>query len=143
MRTMIESGELAELVPERVWQELSRALASAAPAAFVRTLRDCGALAVVLPEVDALYGVPQRAEYHPEVDTGVHVELVCDMAAKLAPGDDLIGFAALTHDLGQALTPDDVLPKHIGHEQAGVAPLRKLCGRLKNPNGHRQLAEIA
>ena len=143
MRTMVASGELAELVPERVWQELRRAIASERPSAFLRTLHDCGALAVVLPEVDALYGVPQRAEYHPEVDTGVHVELVCDMAAKLAPGDDLIGFAALTHDLGKALTPDDVLPKHIGHEQAGVAPLRKLCGRLKIPTGHRQLAEIA
>jgi len=143
MRMMVESGELAELVPERVWQELRRAIASERPSAFLRTLHDCGALAVVLPEVDALYGVPQRAEYHPEVDTGVHVELVCDMAARLAPGDDLIGFAALTHDLGKALTPDDVLPKHIGHEQAGVAPLRGLCERLKIPTGHRQLAEIA
>ena len=106
MRAMVAAGELSELVPERVWQELARALASAAPSAFLRTLRDCGALAVVLPEVDALYGVPQRAEYHPEVDTGVHVELVCDMAARLAPGDAVIGFAALTHDLGKALTPE-------------------------------------
>ena len=96
---------------------------------------------MVLPEVDALYGVPQRPEYHPEVDTGVHVELVCDMAARLAPGDELIGFAALTHDLGKALTPQHVLPKHLGHEQAGVAPLRDLCDRLKVPTEHRQLAE--
>ena len=143
MRRMVDTGELAELVPERVWQELRRALASERPSALLRTLHDCGALAVVLPEVEALYGVPQRAEYHPEVDTGVHVELVCDMAAKLASGDDLIGFAALTHDLGKALTPADVLPKHIGHEQAGVAPLRVLCERLKIPTGHRQLAEAA
>ncbi|MCA1715227.1 MAG: multifunctional CCA addition/repair protein, partial [Gammaproteobacteria bacterium] len=143
MRTMAASGELAELVPERVWQELSRALAAPRPSAFLRTLHDCGALALVLPEVDALYGVPQRAEYHPEVDTGVHIELVCDMAARLAPGDDLIGFAALTHDLGKALTPAHVLPKHIGHEQAGVAPLRGLCERLKIPTAHRQLAEAA
>ena len=143
MRTMVASGELSALVPERVWQELSRALASPTPSAFLRTLHDCGALAVVLPEVDALYGVPQRAEYHPEVDTGVHVELVCDMAARLAPGDALIGFAALTHDLGKALTPDDVLPKHIGHESAGVAPLRALCERLKVPLAHRQLATMA
>ena len=143
MRAMTDSGELSELVPERVWQELSRALASATPSAFLRTLRDCGALAAVLPEVDALYGVPQRAEYHPEVDTGVHVELVCDMAARLAPGDALIGFAALTHDLGKALTPADVLPKHIGHEGAGVAPLRALCERLKVPAAHRQLATLA
>jgi tRNA nucleotidyltransferase (CCA-adding enzyme) len=143
MRQMVDSGELAELTPERVWQELSRALACAQPSAFLRTLRDAGALAVVLPEVDALYGVPQRAEYHPEVDTGVHVELVCDMAAQLAPGDGLIGFAALTHDLGKALTPADTLPAHVMHEQRGLAPLRALAERLKVPGEHRQLAEIA
>ncbi len=143
MRSMVASGELETLTPERVWQELARALRSEAPSAFLRTLHDCGALAVVLPEADALYGVPQRAEYHPEVDTGVHVELVCDMAARLAPGDDLIGFAALTHDLGKALTPDDELPKHAMHEQRGLAPLHALCERLKVPNEHRQLAAIA
>ena len=143
MRTMVASGELAELVPERTWQEPSRALASATPSAFLRTLHDCGALAAVLPEVEALYGVPQRAEFHPEVDTGVHVELVCDMAARLAPGDAVVGFAALTHDLGKALTPAHALPRHIGHEHAGLAPLRALCGRLKVPTGHRRLAEMA
>lgn len=143
MRSMAESGELAELVPERVWQELRRALASTRPSAFLRTLRDAGALAAVLPEVDALYGVPQRAEYHPEVDTGIHVELVCDMAARLAPGDDTIGFAALTHDLGKALTPTDMLPRHLGHEHAGLKPLRALCERLRVPTEHRQLAEAA
>ncbi len=142
MRGMVASGELAALVPERVWQELQRALSSPAPSAFLRTLHECDALAVVLPEVDALYGVPQRADYHPEIDTGLHVELVCDMAAQLAPGDGLIGFAALTHDLGKALTPAHVLPKHIGHEGSGVAPLRALCERLKIPAAHRQLAEI-
>lgn len=141
MREMVFSGELTELTPERVWQELRRAVTSETPSAFLRTLHDCGALAVVLPEVDALYGVPQRAEYHPEVDTGVHIELVCDMAARLAPGDELVGFAALIHDLGKALTPDHVLPKHIGHENAGIAPLRGLCERLKVPVEHRQLAE--
>jgi tRNA nucleotidyltransferase (CCA-adding enzyme) len=140
---MVEAGELVELTPERVWQELERALVAERPSAFLRTLRDCGALAVVLPEVDALYGVPQRAEYHPEVDTGVHVELVCDMAARLAPGDAVVGFAALTHDLGKALTPAHVLPKHIGHEAAGIAPLRALCDRLKVPTAHRQLAVLA
>lgn len=143
MRTMVGSGELAELTPERVWKELERALASPAPSAFLRTLRDCGALAVVLPEVDALYGVPQRAEYHPEVDTGVHAELVCDMAARLAPGDALIGFAALAHDLGKALTPGEELPRHVQHEQRGLAPVRALCERLKVPAEHRALAEIA
>ncbi|QOW21806.1 multifunctional CCA addition/repair protein [Novilysobacter avium] len=143
MREITASGELAELVPERVWQELRRALASQRPSAFLRTLHEAGALAVVLPEVEALYGVPQRAEFHPEIDTGVHVELVCDMAARLAPGDELIGFAALTHDLGKALTPAHVLPRHIGHEQAGIAPLRALCERLKVPTEHHQLAVIA
>ena len=143
MRKMAQGGELGELVPERVWQELARALRSAKPSAFLRTLRDCGGLAQVLPEVDALYGVPQRAEFHPEVDTGLHQELVSDMAARLAPGDDVIGFAALTHDLGKALTPREVLPKHIGHEHAGLAPLKALCERLKVPAAHRELAIMA
>ena len=143
MRAIVDSGEMADLVPESVWQELVRALGEKTPSAFLRTLRDCGALAVVLPEVDALYGVPQRAEYHPEVDTGVHIELVCDMAAVLAPGDRVVGFAALTHDLGKALTPEDVLPKHLGHEHAGVAPLKALCARMKVPAQHRDLAVIA
>ncbi len=143
MRTMVADGELAELTAERVWQELARALRHARPSAFLRTLRDCGALAVILPEVDALYGVPQRAEFHPEVDTGVHTEMVCDMAARLAPGDDLVGFAALTHDLGKALTPADVLPKHILHEERGIEPLQALCARLKVPTAHRDLALAA
>lgn len=143
MRQMAASGELAELTPERVWQELRRALASARPSAFLRTLHDCGALGAVLPEVEALYGVPQRPEYHPEVDTGVHVEMMCDVAALLAPGDDVIGFAALVHDLGKALTPAHVLPRHLGHEHAGVAPVQALCARLRVPNEHRELAVAA
>ena len=141
MRQMVAEGELETLVAERVWQELRKALASARPSAFLSTLRGCGALAVVLPEVDALYGVPQRAEFHPEVDTGIHQELVSDMAARLAPGDDLVGFAALTHDLGKALTPAHVLPKHIGHESAGLGPLARLCERVRVPAAHRKLAE--
>ncbi len=140
MREMVAAGELADLVPERVWQELSRALVCSRPSAFLRTLHDCGALAVVLPEVEALYGIPQRAEYHPEIDTGLHTEMVCDMAAKIAPGDDLVGFAALTHDLGKALTPSDQLPKHILHEERGLDPVRALCARLKVPVAHRDLA---
>ncbi len=143
IRGMSASGELDALVPERVWQELSRALAAPRPSAFLRTLHEGGALQAVLPEVEALYGVPQRAEYHPEVDTGVHVEMVCDMAARLAPGDDLIGFAALTHDLGKALTPAEELPRHIMHEQRGLKPLRALCERMKVPAAHRELAAIA
>lgn len=140
MREIAGSGELDALVPERVWQELRKALRSPKPSAFLSTLRETNALAAVLPEVDALYGVPQRAEFHPEVDTGIHQQLVSDMAAQLAPGDDLIGFAALTHDLGKALTPPDVLPRHIGHEQAGVRPLLALCARLKIAGEHRELA---
>ena len=143
MREIAASGELDTLVPERVWQELRRALRSERPSAFLATLRDAHALAAVLPEVDALYGVPQRAEYHPEVDTGVHQQMVSDMAARLAPGDDVIGFAALTHDLGKALTPSQMLPRHIGHERAGIPPLQALSERLKVPTEHRELAIMA
>ena len=142
MRAMVVDGEVDHLVPERVWAETRRALGEAQPSAFVRVLREAGALAVLFPEVDALYGVPQRPEYHPEVDTGVHLELVLDMAARLAPGDDLVGFCALCHDLGKARTPADVLPGHIGHEHAGVEPLRALAARLKVPAEHAALAEL-
>jgi tRNA nucleotidyltransferase (CCA-adding enzyme) len=141
MRRMVDDGEVEHLVPERVWAETKKALAEPAPSAFVQTLRACGALRTLFPEIDALYGVPQRAEFHPEVDTGKHLELVLDMAAKLAPKDDLVGFAALTHDLGKALTPADVLPRHIGHERAGLEPLRRLAARLRVPSEHLALAE--
>lgn len=140
MRQMVDDGEVDHLVPERVWQELQRGLSEAQPSALLRTLRDCGALARLLPEVDALYGVPQRAEYHPEVDTGVHVEMVLDMCARLAPGDPMIGFAGLVHDLGKACTPADKLPGHPQHEHAGVAPVRAVCARLKVPVEYRELA---
>ena len=143
MRDMVARGEVDHLVPERVWQEMQRALASAKPSAFLQVLRDCGALARLLPEVDALFGVPQRAEYHPEIDTGVHVLMVCDQAARLAPGNARIGFAALVHDLGKALTPAHVLPRHIMHEQAGVAPVREVCARYKVPADYRELAVAA
>ena len=142
MRRMVRDGEADHLVPERVWAETQKALAEHTPGAFLRALRDCGALAVVMPEVDALYGVPQRADFHPEIDTGVHLEMVLDMAARLAPGDALIGWCALTHDLGKALTPKDELPSHRGHEHAGVAPLRALAERLKVPNEYATLAEL-
>jgi len=141
MRQIADSGELDALVPERIWQELRKALRAPRPSAFLRTLHDTGALAPILPELEALYGVPQRAEFHPEVDTGTHQEMVSDMAARLAPGDDLVGFAALTHDLGKALTPVDQLPRHVMHEQRGLKPLAALCERLKIPADHRQLAE--
>jgi len=141
MQRMVRDGEVDHLVPERVWQETRRALGEPRPSAFLRVLRESGALAVLFPEVDALYGVPQRAEFHPEVDTGVHIEMVLDMAARLAPGNDLVGFCALTHDLGKALTPDDVLPRHVGHEHAGVEPLRALAQRLRVPTEYAALAE--
>jgi tRNA nucleotidyltransferase (CCA-adding enzyme) len=143
MRRMVAEGEVDHLVPERVWQELQRALRTTRPSAFLHTLRDCDALARILPEVDALYGVPQRVEFHPEVDAGIHTGMVCDMAARLASGDDLIGFAALTHDLGKALTPAEELPRHHLHEHTGLKPLAALCERLKIPAEHRALAEIA
>jgi tRNA nucleotidyltransferase (CCA-adding enzyme) len=141
MTRMVDDGEVEHLVPERVWAETRKALAEPAPSAFLKSLRACGALRVLFAEVDALYGVPQRAEFHPEVDTGTHVELVLDMAARLAPGNDLVGFCALTHDLGKALTPADRLPRHVGHEHAGVAPLRALAARLRVPAEHAALAE--
>ncbi len=142
MQEMVTNGEVDALVSERVWQELKRALEEPRPSAFIQTLRDCGALKILLPEIDALFGVPQRVEFHPEVDAGLHTQMVCDMAAKLAPGDALIGFAALTHDLGKALSPKDELPKHIGHEKSGLAPLDDVCRRFKVPVEYRELAEI-
>ena len=142
MRQMVADGEVDHLVPERVWTETRKALAEPQPSMFLRVLRECGALAVLFPEVDALYGVPQRAEFHPEIDTGVHVEMVLDAAAQLAPGNDVVGFCALTHDLGKALTPSDELPRHVGHEHRGVTPLRALAARLKVPTEHAALAEL-
>ena len=141
MQRMVADGEVDHLVPERVWQETRKALAEPRPSAFLRVLRATGALAVLFPEVDALYGVPQRAEFHPEIDTGIHVEMVLDMAARLAPGNDLIGFCALVHDLGKAMTPSHVLPRHLGHEHNGIAPVRQLCARLKVPTEFAVLAE--
>jgi tRNA nucleotidyltransferase (CCA-adding enzyme) len=142
MRGMVAEGEADHLVAERVWQELRKALQMPRPSAAIALLRDCGALAVLLPEVDALFGVPQRPEYHPEVDTGVHTQMVLDMAATLAPGDALVGFCALTHDLGKALTPRAELPRHVGHEHSGVRPLRALCARYKVPAEYAAMAEI-
>src|SRR6185437_5678478 len=142
MRAMVEAGEAAHLVPERVWAETRKALGEPKPSAFVRVLRECGALAVLFPEIDALYGVPQPPQHHPEIDCGAHLELVLDQCAKLAPGNDLAGFCALTHDLGKALTPGDVLPRHIAHEHRGLKPLAALCERLKVPAEYAQLAAL-
>ncbi len=141
MRKMVAAGEVDALVPERVWQEVSRGLMERKPSRMIELLRECGALARVLPEIDALFGVPQRADYHPEVDTGVHVMMVLDHAA--ARGYALtVRFAALTHDLGKATTPEDVLPRHIGHEGRSVDLLKPLCERLRVPNECRDLAVL-
>ena len=142
MRQIVQACEADHLQAERVWAETQKALGEPKPSAFLHALRDCGALEVLFPEVDALFGVPQRAEFHPEIDTGTHVEMVLDMAARLAPGDDLVGWCALTHDLGKALTPKDELPRHLRHEHHGVAPLRALSARLKVPSEHATLAEL-
>jgi tRNA nucleotidyltransferase (CCA-adding enzyme) len=142
LREMVSSGEVDHLVPERVWAETRKALVEPRPSAFLEVLRESGALARLFPEIDALFGVPQRVEFHPEVDAGLHTQMVCDMAARLAPGDALIGFAALTHDLGKALTPKDALPKHINHEHAGLPAVRAMCARYKVPSEYRELAEI-
>ncbi|RAP58599.1 multifunctional CCA addition/repair protein [Oleiagrimonas sp. MCCC 1A03011] len=139
MQRMTADGEIDHLVPERVWAETRKALREPQPSAFLQVLRQAGALRVLFPEIDALYGVPQRAEYHPEIDTGVHVELVVDMAARLAPGDDLVGFCALVHDLGKARTPEAEWPRHIMHEQRGTEPVRALAKRLKLPTDYRDL----
>lgn len=142
LRAMVRNGEVDHLVPERVWAELRRALTEPQPSAFLRVLRDSGALVRLFPQIDALYGVPQRAEFHPEIDTGIHTEMVVDMAARLAPGDALIGWCALVHDLGKALTPADQLPRHVGHESSGVAPIRELAARYRPPTEFVELAVL-
>jgi len=136
---MVASGEVDALVPERVWQELARGLMERVPSRMFAVLRDCGALARILPEVDRLWGVPQRADYHPEIDTGVHVMMVLDYAAQRGYALP-VRFAALTHDLGKGTTPADVLPRHIGHEGRSVDLLAPLCERLRVPNECRDLA---
>jgi tRNA nucleotidyltransferase (CCA-adding enzyme) len=141
MREMVARGEVDALVPERVWQELSRGLMEAQPSRMFEALRACGALARLLPEVDRLWGVPQRADYHPEIDTGVHLMMVLDMAARLN-ASLAVRFACLGHDLGKGTTPAEVLPRHLGHEQRSVDLVRKLCGRLRVPVVCRELAEV-
>ncbi len=141
MREMVAHGEADHLVAERVWQELARGLMEEQPSRMLTVLRDCGALAVVLPEVERLWGVPQRAEYHPEICTGAHLLLVLDMAARLnAPL--AVRFACLTHDLGKATTPAHVLPRHIGHEQRSAQLLKGLAARLRVPVDCRETADV-
>lgn len=141
MREMVEAGEVDALVPERVWQELSRGLMAARPSRFFEILRGCGALARLLPALDRLWGVPQRADYHPEVDTGVHVMMVLDMAAQLdAPL--AVRYACLGHDLGKGTTPVSLWPRHLGHEGRSVELLREMHARLRVPNDCKVLADL-
>ena len=141
MQRMVTDGEVDALVPERVWQELARGLMAQQPSRMFEVLRECGALHKLLPEVARLWGVPQRAEYHPEVDTGVHLMMVLDMAAQLqAPIE--VRFACLGHDLGKGTTPQAEWPRHIGHEERSARLLKALCLRLRVPNDCSELAEV-
>ena len=141
MQRMVTDGEVDALVPERVWQELARGLMAQQPSRMFEVLRECGALHKLLPEVARLWGVPQRAEYHPEVDTGVHLMMVLDMAAQWqAPIE--VRFACLGHDLGKGTTPQAEWPRHIGHEERSARLLKALCLRLRVPNDCSELADV-
>ncbi|RZU38102.1 tRNA nucleotidyltransferase (CCA-adding enzyme) [Fluviicoccus keumensis] len=141
MQQMTRDGEISHLTPERVWQETRKALAEDTPAVYFEALRACGALAVLFPELNALFGVPQRAEFHPEIDTGRHVMMCLEQAVRLG-ANPRTRFAVLLHDLGKGITPPDMLPRHIGHEHHGVPLVQALCHRYKVPKDYQQLAEI-
>ena len=141
MRRMVAQGEVDALIAERVWQELAKGLMEDKPSRMFQVLRQSGALQVLLPELERLWGVPQRADYHPEIDTGVHVMMVLDMAAQL--GAPLaVRFACLVHDLGKGTTPQEVLPRHIGHEMRSVDLLLPVCSRLRVPTECKELAVV-
>lgn len=140
MKNMVSAGEVDALVPERIWQEMQKALAEKTPSAFITTMRDCGALKRIMPELDRLWGVPQPEEFHPEIDTGIHTMLVLEQACKLS-GDPQVRFAALLHDLGKGSTPEKEWPSHIGHEAQGAKIVLEVCRRLRIPNEYRDLAE--
>lgn len=139
MQELAESGELDALTPERVWKETSRALMEAHADVYFETLRACGALKVLFPELDALFGIPQRPEYHPEIDCGVHTMMSLQQACRANYSLD-VRFAVLLHDLGKALTPADELPRHIMHEERGIRPVTEVCERLRVPTNTKQLA---
>ena len=139
MAEIVDQGELAHLPAERIWVELERALGERDPQVFVQVLRDCGALEALLPEVEALFGVPQTERYHPEIDTGIHTLMALQQAARLTPASD-VRFALLVHDLGKGTTPRDEWPRHIAHEQRGLQLVERVCQRLKAPGQYRELA---
>ncbi|MEI7088101.1 multifunctional CCA addition/repair protein [Pectobacterium versatile] len=141
MQKMTHEGELAYLTPERVWKETEKALGTSSPDVYFQVLRDCGALAVLFPEIDNLYGVPAPAKWHPEIDTGIHTMMTVAMAARLSPEID-VRFATLCHDLGKGLTPPELWPRHLGHGPAGVKLVEALCQRLRVPNPIRDLAKL-
>jgi tRNA nucleotidyltransferase (CCA-adding enzyme) len=141
MRQMVQNGEVDALVSERVWQEIATGLMYDKPSRMFEVLRECGALQRLLPELDRLWGVPQRAEYHPEIDTGVHAMMVLDMSARL-DCNLAIRYACLCHDFGKGTTPADVLPRHIGHEDRSVKLLREVSARLRAPTECKELAEV-
>ncbi|MEE9327611.1 MAG: multifunctional CCA addition/repair protein [Cocleimonas sp.] len=141
MIDMVKQGEVDALVAERVWQETMRALSEPSPDIFIKVLRECGALNVLFPEIDRLFGVPQPEEHHPEIDTGVHTMMVLQQACLLSD-DPTVRFAALTHDLGKGTTAKEELPHHYGHEERGLVLVKALCERYRIPNKYRQLAEI-
>lgn len=141
MRDIAARGELNELVPERVWQETQKALEQPAPWQYFEVLRAASALAVIFPEVEALFGVPQPEQWHPEIDSGVHTMMVLQQAARMSE-DPVVRFAALTHDLGKGTTPRAQWPRHIAHEQRSVGLIEQLCARLRIPNAYRELAVL-
>lgn len=141
MQDMVTNREVDALVPERVWAEMVRALAEPSPWQFIEVLRDCGALARIFPEIDRLFGVPQPANHHPEIDTGIHLLLSLEQAVRLQ-ADTVTRFAVLVHDLGKGTTPPADWPHHIGHEQRGASMVREFCRRLRIPNEHRDLAVL-
>jgi tRNA nucleotidyltransferase (CCA-adding enzyme) len=140
MQQMVADGEVDALVPERVWQEMEKALGERSPSRFIEVLRDCGALERILPEVNALFGVPQPEEHHPEIDTGIHTLMVLQQACRLSD-DTEVRFAALMHDLGKGTTPESEWPHHLEHEARGAAIVIEVCKRLRIPNEYRDLAE--
>ena len=141
MQDMVQAGEVAHLVPERVWQELAKGLMTPKPSRMLEVLKECGALKVLLPEVHRLWGVPQRAEYHPEIDTGIHLMMVLDMSAQLNAALP-VRVACLMHDLGKGTTPKEEWPRHIAHEQRSVKLLQSVCERLRIPVEYKELSEV-
>ena len=139
MTEIVASGELSHLVPERTWAEVQKAMSTATPADFVRVLRDCGALAALIPEVNALFGVPQNEKYHPEIDTGIHVMMAMNLAAQQGWPAPVV-FAVLMHDLGKARTDPNEWPSHVGHDRLGLPLVEEVCKRMRTPTAYRELA---